>query len=332
MKPTLRNIERKVYAQPKHTRGKKADQKVGQAIIVESGKSNSRNSRNLIIGQDVFKPQGKPGAGNVYYECKMKGCHARATISQHDWEHSHSCKVTLKNEHSHAPERKCVMLRGGFYSDSEEEDEAGSVYDEQSATSFQEESAWTSDSILEFVDANEQESEKAPISDDQSMQEFEFADLNNNLEWNSQEAEQETPKTNPLEVCSQSSSKSALTEPLQPEENPTFLTRMLNLRCLKQIEIERFKLWSDDWIIDHSQRIYKTLKLIPSKFGKGVASTIDINQGEYIGSYYGTLCRSLPKDALYSFQLNTNLTERRNGRQRPLRLFINAEQERPLLA
>lgn len=183
MRSSLRNIERKSYAQPKHERGKKSDQKVGYAIIIDSGNKNSRNSRNLIIGRDLFKPQGKPSEDNAYYECKVKGCHARATISQLDLMNSISCEVKLKNEHSHAPGMESVLAKGGFHSDSDEKEEAGSDFVERSATSFVQESASAGtsvadESILEFVDVNknsEQDDEGAFNYADESMQDFEFA-------------------------------------------------------------------------------------------------------------------------------------------------------------
>lgn len=125
-----------------------------------------------------------------------------------------------------------------------------------------------------------------------------------------------------LPFASQNSCSSVKSDPLR-----VFLDKMLNVNILTHYEKEKFEGLAFDTMNDgDNDVIYNTLQVIDdSKFGRGVISTVDVPKDAYIGNFFGRLCRKLPKDARYSYDIHEE-------NEKPL--FVNAENEmeRPLLA
>lgn len=73
------------------------------------------------------------------------------------------------------------------------------------------------------------------------------------------------------------------TDPNQPKVK--YLNKMLNVSILNKSERDMYKgMANDEFNAKDDGLIYQTSQIVPSEFGKGVSSTIDIEKGQYIAA------------------------------------------------
>lgn len=298
---SLRDKPRQNYCKPIVERVKRSESRNETAVIIVSTNSSRQNNRNLVINQHLFAPNGIPTNGNVYFKCLKEKCKVRATISKADLEKGGECIVGIRNHHNHQPRFRLHLGR-----ESIEEDLNDDKFDSESESRF--------------------------ISSESANRDENNNDVESNLEA-SKVLERETIDMETIEAesvvkeCDADLAKSGISISSADTSRRRYLEEMLDVRILTKQEKMHFEAAAQDLSYPEDDgMIYKQLKVIEdSKFGRGVTCNIDIEENQFIGSYYGRLCRRLPRKAFYSFNISQKGLKKK--------LFVDAESEldRPLL-
>lgn len=293
----LRNVKPQCYSAQRRNKCKSSDISESTALVYVSQHSKRKEKRHLVIERVLYIPNGpsKEQQKNAYYKCHKSDCNARAKISRENLEKLGICQVFVNNIHNHQTSRRRQLRLGRGSQDSEEDEveENEHEHDDQEDEQDEEEN-----SGVEFVDTN-----LAIQKSNTSMSSIEMDPLQCK-----EDISNEQGSGNPEDYCEEMKDTHILYETEKQNfekmarearelgtepRNKGYLDKLAVVRCLK--------------------------------YGKCVVTTVDIPRGAYIGSFYGRLCRKLPKDAIYSFKISEKNEEP---------LFVNAESidDRPLLA
>lgn len=313
LKPLNYNVERRQKC-------KNSDGRESTALVFVSAHSKRAEKRHLIIESELFIPNGpsRNGQKNSYYKCSKATCKARAKISRHNLdkisidnlEQREKCQVFVNNTHNHPTVGRQELRLG-----------RGSQ--EEALTDDIEQAKSDESCDFEFVDAGlENQSSGTSRTDeieeaksDESC-DLEFVDAG--LE-NQSSSTSRTDEIDPL-LCDVES----------PMPSGPFLSQMLDVHILSEDERENFEKMAheaaDLGTGPQNESYLDSLLVSPCpRYGRRLTTTVEIPKGAYIGSFYGRLCRKLPKNSIYSFKIS-----KKNEKS----LFVNAENEhdRPKLA